>query len=94
MRTGVGGYARVALRDCTLRAGRRVASRGEDVAEVVRLDRGAERSFAECRGAFQPCDFGGRELFASEGQKKIILNIRKNGSTWMHALAFSLTIVL
>ena len=41
-------------------AGRRVASRGEDVAEVVRLDREAERSFAECRGAFQPCDFGGR----------------------------------
>lgn len=41
-------------------AGRRVSSRGENVAEVVRLDRGAERSFAECRGAFQPCDFGGR----------------------------------
>lgn len=49
---------------------------------------------AECRGAFQPCDFGGRELFASEGQKKIILNIRRNGSARMHALAFSLTIVL
>lgn len=51
MRAGVGGFARAASRDCTLMAGRRVSSRGENAAEVARLDHGAERSLrsvAEC----------------------------------------------